>query len=213
MLIARPAFHRPRGSNCARFGATQFSANGNPPRPSYNHPESGNPEFAVRDGNQERDVTPPPMSIEREPNSSAPAMPLSAPPVTSFVGEVEASGPEGAPSPIREFLRTRGSGGFADQTFAVLMLLCALSIFAIVLFILFILIDRSKLSLSHFGFSFFLRSAWDPVAGDFGALPFIFGTVWLPRCWRWPWRCRWRWVWRFSSASCARRNCALQSLL
>src|ERR1019366_883148 len=28
-----------------------------------------------------------------------------------------------------------------------------------------------------FGFSFFTRSAWDPVAGDFGAFPFIFGTL------------------------------------
>jgi phosphate transport system permease protein len=57
------------------------------------------------------------------------------------------------------------------------MLLCGLSIFAIVLFILWILIDRSRLSLAEFGFSFFMRSAWDPVSGDFGALPFIFGTL------------------------------------
>jgi phosphate transport system permease protein len=33
------------------------------------------------------------------------------------------------------------------------------------------------LSLAQFGFGFFLRSAWDPVSGDFGALPFIFGTL------------------------------------
>ena len=57
------------------------------------------------------------------------------------------------------------------------MLLCALSIFAIVLFILSILILRSHLSLAQFGWSFFTRNAWDPVSGDFGALPFIFGTL------------------------------------
>jgi len=100
-----------------------------------------------------------------------------APAVTSFVEAVEPAGPEGAPSPIRAFLRARGSGGVADRTFAAAMLLCALSIFAIVLFILTILIARSKLSLAQFGFSFFTRSAWDPVNGDFGALPFIFGTL------------------------------------
>ena len=57
------------------------------------------------------------------------------------------------------------------------MLLCASSIFAIVLFILFILIARSRLSLVQFGFKFFTRSAWDPVSGDFGALSFIYGTL------------------------------------
>jgi phosphate transport system permease protein len=82
-----------------------------------------------------------------------------------------------AMSPVRDFLSRRGSGRLADRSFAAIMLVCALSIFAIVLFILFILIIRSRLSLAQFGWSFFTRSAWDPVSGDFGALPFIFGTL------------------------------------
>ena len=57
------------------------------------------------------------------------------------------------------------------------MLLCACSIFAIVIFIASILVARSKLTIVQFGLHFFLRSAWDPVSGDFGALPFIFGTL------------------------------------
>jgi phosphate transport system permease protein len=57
------------------------------------------------------------------------------------------------------------------------MLLCALSIFAIVILILFELISRSRLTIDKFGFSFFFRSAWDPVNGNFGALPFIYGTI------------------------------------
>jgi phosphate transport system permease protein len=57
------------------------------------------------------------------------------------------------------------------------MLLCALSIFAIVLLILVELISGSKLTISKFGMSFFFGSAWDPVNGNFGALPFIYGTV------------------------------------
>jgi len=57
------------------------------------------------------------------------------------------------------------------------MLLCACSIFAIVLFILGILIVHSHQSLVQFGWKFFTRQAWDPVSGDFGALPFIYGTL------------------------------------
>jgi len=72
---------------------------------------------------------------------------------------------------------SRSSGKAADTTFSAIMLMCALSIFAIVLFILYILIARSKLSISQFGFKFFTRSAWDPVSGDFGAFPFIYGTL------------------------------------
>jgi len=117
------------------------------------------------------------MALEREPNPTETAMPLLKPAVTSFVAAAEPAASEAEPSTIRKYLAARGSGAFADKTFSALMLLCALSIFAIVLFILAILIARSKLSLAHFGFSFFTRSAWDPVNGDFGALPFIFGTL------------------------------------
>jgi phosphate transport system permease protein len=82
-----------------------------------------------------------------------------------------------APSPIRDFLSKRGSGRLADNSFAAVMLICACSIFAIVLFILGILVIHSRPSLVAFGWKFFTRSAWDPVSGDFGALPFIFGTL------------------------------------
>lgn len=84
---------------------------------------------------------------------------------------------EAAPSPIRDYLSTRSSGRFADNSFAALMLVCACSIFAIVAFIFWILTIRSHLSLVQFGWKFFSRSAWDPVSGDFGALPFIYGTL------------------------------------
>ena len=36
------------------------------------------------------------------------------------------------------------------------------------------LTSRSKLSIAKFGFGFFTGTTWDPVAGDFGALPFVF---------------------------------------
>jgi phosphate transport system permease protein len=82
-----------------------------------------------------------------------------------------------ADSPVRTFLKARGSGRIADSSFAALMLTCACSIFVIVLFILTVLILNSHLSLAAFGWRFFTREAWDPVAGDFGALPFIYGTL------------------------------------
>jgi phosphate transport system permease protein len=117
------------------------------------------------------------MDIDRDPNPSGSPPPLMAPAVTNFVEAVEPAAPEGGPSPIRSFLAARSNGGVADLIFSGLMLLCALSIFGIVVFILSILIARSKLTLHQFGLSFFERSAWDPVSGDFGALPFIWGTL------------------------------------
>lgn len=85
--------------------------------------------------------------------------------------------PAAAPSDARRHLQSRGSGELADRSFSALLLICAASLFLIVLFILFILVARSKPSLMQFGWKFFARSAWDPVSGDFGALPFIYGTL------------------------------------
>ena len=35
----------------------------------------------------------------------------------------------------------------------------------------------SRLAIREFGFRFLVTSVWDPVSGDFGALPFIYGTI------------------------------------
>jgi phosphate transport system permease protein len=80
-------------------------------------------------------------------------------------------------SQIRKFLQSQGSSAGIDKAFAGLMLFCALAIFAIVALILFELIARSQLSIAKFGFGFFFKQAWDPVNGEFGALPFIYGTL------------------------------------
>jgi phosphate transport system permease protein len=57
------------------------------------------------------------------------------------------------------------------------MVLCALSIFAIVALICTELVVRSQLTIAKFGIKFFFGSAWDPVNGNFGALPFVYGTL------------------------------------
>lgn len=64
-----------------------------------------------------------------------------------------------------------------DTGFHGLMLGAALTVLAVVGLTLSELIQRSALAWQKFGFSFFKSSAWDPVNGDFGALPFIFGTI------------------------------------
>jgi phosphate transport system permease protein len=92
-------------------------------------------------------------------------------------GAVQATTHSAPPSVVRTFLQAKSSGKLADGAFASLMVICALAIFAIVVMILFVLIANSRLSMHAFGWKFFTSQTWDPVSGEFGALPFIFGTV------------------------------------
>src|SRR3954468_24082798 len=48
---------------------------------------------------------------------------------------------------------------------------------AVVLGIAAVLYWQSRLSIVHFGWQFWQTDTWDPVAGDFGARPFIWGTL------------------------------------
>ena len=91
------------------------------------------------------------------------------------------------PSAIRAYLLARGNSAAADTGFHGLMVLCALSIFGIVVLIASELIVRSQLAWKTFGIKFFfatpidsytrLPNYWDPVNGHFSALPFIYGTL------------------------------------
>jgi phosphate transport system permease protein len=90
-------------------------------------------------------------------------------------------------SEIRNYLLSRGNSAIADKTFSGLMLLCAVSIFAIVALIAAELVMQSELSWHKFGLSFFYRDninpitnqplLWDPVNGVFYARPFLYGTL------------------------------------
>jgi len=90
-------------------------------------------------------------------------------------------------SDIRRFLLSRGNSAIADRAFSGLMLLCAISIFGIVVLIATELVLRSQMSWHKFGLSFFykfnidpdthLPVFWDPVNGTFYALPFLYGTL------------------------------------
>src|ERR1035438_4545534 len=69
------------------------------------------------------------------------------------------------------------SSRIPDAVFGVIILLSAISVFAIVVLVVWELIDKSRLSLHQFGIGFFYGHDWDPVNDQYGALPFIFGTL------------------------------------
>jgi phosphate transport system permease protein len=70
-----------------------------------------------------------------------------------------------------------GSSRVADGVFHLAMLACGLCVLALVGLIVYELISGSKLSWHAFGLKFFFRSEWDPVNEQFGALPFVYGTL------------------------------------
>ena len=69
------------------------------------------------------------------------------------------------------------SSRIPDAVFGVIILLSAISVFAIVVLVAWELIDKSRLSLHQFGIQFFYGHDWDPVNESFGAVPFIYGTL------------------------------------
>ena len=73
--------------------------------------------------------------------------------------------------------RMPARGQFGDRAFEWLTLLMALAIFVLIALIGFELADGSRLALRQFGWRFLVSSDWDPVNEQFGALPFIFGTL------------------------------------
>jgi phosphate transport system permease protein len=74
-------------------------------------------------------------------------------------------------------MRARGGSRFDDRAFQWLTLLMALSVFALIVLIGFELATGSRLALQKFGWRFLVTSNWDPVNEQYGAVPFIFGTL------------------------------------
>ncbi|HUQ49166.1 MAG TPA: phosphate ABC transporter permease subunit PstC [Terriglobales bacterium] len=98
--------------------------------------------------------------------------------VTTKPTETDPSGLQPVPKKAHHgLLSGKGSGGILDTAFRVLVTAAAFSILAIVLLVLYELVKQSDLSINAFGWKFFRSENWDPVAGDFGALPFIYGTI------------------------------------
>jgi phosphate transport system permease protein len=69
------------------------------------------------------------------------------------------------------------TGNVGDAVFRGVLFCCALLI-AVVVVAMFVEIgSNARLSLVEFGLAFLTGREWDPIRGEFGALPFVYGTV------------------------------------
>ncbi len=66
---------------------------------------------------------------------------------------------------------------WADWAFYGAMLACGVSVLVLVGLIVYELVTQGQLAWHAFGWKFFFTHDWDPVNDQFGALPFIYGTV------------------------------------
>ncbi len=74
----------------------------------------------------------------------------------------------------RQFVQQLRHG---DEVAHLITLLAGLSIIVVTGLLVYQLYLNSALPRHKFGLEFFAGKTWDPVGGDFGALPFIYGTV------------------------------------
>src|ERR1700758_4553257 len=80
---------------------------------------------------------------------------------------------DGAPAK-QSFIRRLRAGDAVTHT---VTLLCASSILLVTVLLVIYMWNDSALPRQKFGLSFITSSTWDAVKGQFGALPFAFGTV------------------------------------
>jgi len=69
------------------------------------------------------------------------------------------------------------TGNVGDAVFRGALFCCALLLVAVVVLMFVEIGSNARLSVAGFGFSFLTGREWDPVQGEFGALPFVYGTV------------------------------------
>ncbi len=69
------------------------------------------------------------------------------------------------------------TGNAGDAVFRGVLFCCALLPVALVVLMFVEMGSNARLSLERFGLAFLAGRDWDPVRGEFGALPFVYGTV------------------------------------
>ena len=79
--------------------------------------------------------------------------------------------------PLSAAAAMRPPSRLGDRAFEWLTLVMALSVVVLVILTGWELWHGSVLAIKKFGFHFLTTSTWDPVADEFGALPFIYGTL------------------------------------
>jgi phosphate transport system permease protein len=81
--------------------------------------------------------------------------------------------PEARVSPLLQ----ASSSLWADRGFHALMLACGLAVLTLVGIIIYELVTKGQLAWHAFGWKFFFARDWDPVNDQYGALPFVYGTI------------------------------------
>src|SRR6266403_1555515 len=89
--------------------------------------------------------------------------------------------PTPVPGPQTPFERWRRvlspTGNTGDAIFKAAMFAAALLLLVIVASMILALVSDSMLSIRQFKLGFLTGRSWNPIKGDFGALPFIYGTI------------------------------------
>ncbi|HUI26454.1 MAG TPA: phosphate ABC transporter permease PstC, partial [Candidatus Kryptonia bacterium] len=95
-----------------------------------------------------------------------------------MVNGIKSSGAE-LSLPLADALapRMRRRLNFGDRLFGLMIAGFALLLVAVLVSIGVVLAVESMGSVRQFGWEFLTTSSWDPVAKEFGALPFIYGTI------------------------------------
>jgi phosphate transport system permease protein len=78
---------------------------------------------------------------------------------------------------VAAHLLASGDSRLADRLFYLAVLACGVCVLALVALIVYELAAKSGLSWRAFGWRFFFASDWDPVNEQFGAFPFVYGTL------------------------------------
>lgn len=69
------------------------------------------------------------------------------------------------------------SSNVGDSLFKILTQFFAFVILLLIAVMAYEMYTNSRLSIEQFGWKFFINSVWDPVQEEYGALPFIYGTL------------------------------------
>ncbi|MCX7929640.1 MAG: phosphate ABC transporter permease subunit PstC [Chlorobi bacterium] len=79
--------------------------------------------------------------------------------------------------PVTASIAQSRRGIVGNKVFFVVCALAGITVMVLLVSVIAQLLSDSRLSLQRFGIGFLTSTTWDPVAEEFGALPFIYGTV------------------------------------
>ncbi len=102
---------------------------------------------------------------------------MAAPPVTPTGSDQPGVPERGLRGRLARIRRRRGHGHLPDRIYDGILLVLGLTLPVLFAFIVYRVGGSAWPAMKAFGSAFLTSSEWNPVAGEFGALPFIFGTV------------------------------------